>query len=185
MSVTIPAQGRQRRWSSSRPGSNRTTPQCAQTPTVLVASRKQMPQMHLSGQRTRILLVLRWQRSQVRSPVVRGRPRRGGAAGVSVITHNPRAYRLDRVGHLHHVAAGSFPWSLRVRGGDRDQILRAAAEDVAERGNQVQGNAFRSLDDDAVDLRGGQVDAPLAQQRRDPIDPGTPDRTPSWRARAQ
>mgnify|MGYP004114957369 CR=1 FL=1 len=57
------------------------SPQPAHTPYVWAASLKQMPQIAPSGQRTRILALMRPHRSQCFSPSDRGRPR--GSGGVS------------------------------------------------------------------------------------------------------
>ena len=46
-----------------------------------------------------------------------------------------------------------------------DQIARPAPEDVAQRGEHVQRQPFRGVHDEPVDLRGGQMDPTLREQR--------------------
>ena len=52
-----------------------------------------------------------------------------------------------------------------VRGGGGDQLGRGDLEDVAERGEDGQGQPFRGAGDQPVDLGGGQRDAAFGEQR--------------------
>src|SRR5690606_20115307 len=124
-----------------------------------------------SGQRVRAFPAARWQRAQVTTPVVRGRPRvvdRGvSPTGWSVvIVDHPgaagpgRAVEVDDVGRR----GGACLLLPGVGGGDGDEVLGAAAEDVADRGDELQGDAFGALVDQPVDLGAGELDAAFGEQ---------------------
>src|SRR5690606_12231610 len=171
-SWTMPAQGPQVGAPSSvgGPGSSRSSPQAGQVPWVRVAREKEGPPMGPSGQRVRAFPAARWRRAQVTTPVVRGRPRvvdRGvSPTGWSVvIVDHPgaagpgRAVEVDDVGRR----GGACLLLPGVGGGDGDEVLGAAAEDVEDRGDELQGDVFGALVDQTVELMGGEINAALGE----------------------
>ncbi|WP_211206313.1 hypothetical protein, partial [Acaricomes phytoseiuli] len=81
--------------------------QPGQVPCVRMATVKQVPQILPSGQLARCLPAAREHLSQVKSPVVRGRPRTTSRGVISaVIADHAGAFGADRLVQVHDVGVG-------------------------------------------------------------------------------
>lgn len=144
MLVVMPAQSLQMSVPSvALPGRSLSSPQPEQDPRVRSAVVKQIPQMAPSGQVTRIFAAIRPHRSHRCPPSDRGRPR----VPRLVVVKDPRPDGFVGVSEADDVFPGVggllLAFGPRIGGREGEQLVRFDAEDVAEGGQELEGDTFR------------------------------------------